>query len=74
MSFKAEIQKLEKEMEASAGELLGVQKTIEGLDMQLRTSQQKNKDLEEELHREKNMWESTISDLTGKLNKTKEEL
>jgi len=38
VSFKPEMQKLEKEMEARAGELLGARKTIESLDMQLRDS------------------------------------
>jgi len=47
---------------------------IEGLDMQLHSSKQKNKDLEDELCWEKNMWESAILELNGKLNKAEEEL
>jgi len=39
VSSKDKIQKLKKEMEARAAELLEAKKTIEGLDMQLRNSQ-----------------------------------
>ena len=74
VSFKAEIRKLEKEMEARAIELLEARKTIEGLDMQLHNSQQKNKDLEDKLCWDKNLWESANSDLKGKQNKVEGEL
>ena len=49
MSFKGEIDKLENELESRIAELLGAQKIIDSLDMQLRDAQQKNKDLEDEL-------------------------
>ena len=42
--------------------------------MQLRDTQQKNKDLDDELCWQKNLWESTISESTDKLNKAEEEL
>ena len=42
--------------------------------MQLQDVRQRNKDLDEELFQEKNMWESIVSKLTDELNKTKEEL
>ena len=38
VSSKAEIRELEKEMEARVAELLEARKTIEGLDMELRSS------------------------------------
>ena len=74
VSSKAEIRKLKKEMEARASEFLDAKKTNEGLEMQLHSLQQKNKDLEDEFRRDKNMWESTNSDLKGKLNKSEGEL
>ena len=74
VSFKDEVRSLEKEMESRTAELLGACKTITGLDGKLRDLQQMNKDIEEELRREKNMWEQAILELTGELNKAKGKL
>ena len=61
-------------MESRTADLLEACKKIDGLDGRLRELQQKNKDIEEELRREKNMWELAISKLTSELNKAKGEL
>jgi len=56
------------------GELLVAQKEAGGLEMRLRESHQRNKDLENELRRAKDMLELTDSKFTGDLNKAKVEL
>ena len=61
-------------MESQTAKLLEARKTIDGLDVKLKKTHQKNKDLDEELCWEKDMWESAISKLTNELNKAKEEI
>jgi len=74
VSFKDEVNKLKKEIESRIAKLLKACKTIDGLDGKLKKVQQKNKDIDEELPWEKNMWELAILKLTDELKKVKEEL
>ena len=61
-------------MKSRTAELLKAHKIIDGLNGKLKEAQQKNKGFDKELRQEKNMWELSISNLIGELNKTKEEL
>ena len=74
VAFKKELVKLEKEKKSHIAELLETQKNIDDLEMKLQDAQQRNKDLEDELYLEKVSWESSKTNLTGELNKAREEL
>ncbi|XP_052191907.1 uncharacterized protein LOC127801094 [Diospyros lotus] len=71
---KAEITKLSGEKKDLQVELIATQKEVEGCLTRLRMEVQKNKDLDEELRRSKNMWEQANSGLIGELNRAKAEL
>lgn len=74
IAYEEEIKKLEKEKKTLHAKLLVAQKEVEGSEMQLREARQRNKDLNEELRRAKDMWELANSKLISKLNKAKKEL
>lgn len=71
VSFKGEVEKLDKEKESLVVEL---RKVVDGLKIKLQNAQQRNKDFEEELRRDRSIRELSTSKLTNELNKVKKEL
>ena len=79
ISFKGEVEKLEKEKEKKKekekeSQVAELKIVVDNLNVKQREEQQKNKDLNEELRRERSLQETSNSKLTGELNKAKEEL